>query len=131
MRIHFLIFTGLLGLTLFSCNGNQPGGTKNETAENKTPVGSDTIDAGVQVDSSVCNSYAVTSDTAYLFDEPRVSARRKGYLLKNRLIQGYRAGDKYIQVGSLSSESDTIHGWLLLRDLELIRFTPPKITGAE
>lgn len=128
MRIHYLIFTGLLGLTLFSCNGNQPGGTKNETAENKTPAGADTIDAGVQVDSSACNSYLVTSDTAYLFDEPRVLARRKDYLLKKSFIQGYRAGNKYIRVGSLSPESDTIHGWLLLSDLELVRFTPPKLT---
>ena len=118
MKIITFILSFLL---LNSCIQNQ----SKENAKSNSIPDSLTIASG-KVDSTLSQNYSVDVDTAYIYVNPDSNAKTENYLTKNEWVE-IQAKDG--EFGFAVQLNDTIRnkGWIKLKDLKHIFFTPPKI----
>ena len=131
MKIISLILVSLL---LNSCIQNQQKGNAKKDSLPKSL----TIDTVEINDSTDFENYFVETDTAYFYARADSNAKMKTYLTKNEwTIICKKNGEFGYAVRSLDSNiitpmwTDSIEpkGWLKLRDLKQLLFTPPKIAN--
>ena len=120
MKIITFILSFLL---LNSCIQNQ----SKENAKSNSIPDSLTIASG-KVDSTLSQNYSVDVDTAYIYVNPDSNAKTENYLTKNEWVE-IQAKDG--EFGFAVQLNDTIRnkGWIKLKDLKQIFFTPPKIAN--
>ncbi len=124
----------LIPVILIGCSQKQP----NKEAKNNPLPEPLTIDTVAITDSTHFDNYTVVGDTAYFYAKADPNTKMSTYLTKDEwTIICQEKGEFGYAVRSLDSTiitpmwTDPIKplGWLRLRDLEQLLFTPPKIVG--
>ena len=110
-------------LLLNSCNQNQ---SKEKT--NNKPIKDSLTIVTSQIDSSLSQNYSVDIDTAYIYARPDLTAKTRNYLTKNEWIEIQKKEGEFGFAVQLNDSIKT-KGWLRLKDLKQIFFTPPRIVN--
>jgi hypothetical protein len=73
------------------------------------------------------NNYMVKSSKTYFYNSPDLkSVPRKAYVVKGNLVLSTKYFKNFIQCSFTNSNQQTTYGYILKKDLELVRFNPPK-----
>jgi hypothetical protein len=121
MKIVSLILVSLL---LINCSQNQ----QKEKAKSESFSDSLTVETVDITDSTKFDNYTVVVDTTYFYARPDSNPISGAYLTKNQLTLICCIKDGFGYAARLTDSIAPI-GWLRLRDLKQIYFTPPRIAN--
>jgi len=114
----------VVSLILTSCLQNQ----RKENAKPDSQTDSLTIETVEITDSTHCDNYLVEIDTAYLYARPDSNAILDTYLMKDQMILICHKKGGFGYAVQFTDSTHEVRGWLELRHLKQIFFTPPKIS---
>jgi len=81
----------------------------------------------VTSDSLVIGNYLISVDRSYFFNSPDLQSKSEKYVSKDELVEVYKISGDFVYAGYKPPAENQIKGWLLLKELKQIMFTPPKI----
>jgi hypothetical protein len=113
----------LISLLFVSCLQNQ----QKEKAKTNSQPDSLTIETVEINDSTHCDNYRVEIDTAWLYARPDSNAISGAFLTKNQMILICHKKDGFGYAVQLIDSYLEVRGWLELKYLQQMIFTPPKI----
>jgi len=116
MKISSFIFIILL---IISCN-------QGHSRKSDTPL-TLTVDTIRITDSMPFKSYLVIADTAYFFAKAEPFTKMNSYLTKNQLTTVSKINNEFAYAVLLTDSITYPLGWLQLKKIKKILFTPPKI----
>ena len=124
MRIIVVI---LIVAALVSCAQKQA----KDISKNESPTKALEMDSIEITDSMEFDNYVVEADTAYFYARTDLSTKMPTYLRKRQWTAICKTTDEFGYAVRLTDSSIERHGWLRLKDLKQISFTPPKIVKEE
>lgn len=120
MKIISFIFVSLI---FISCFQNQD----KKSTKTDSPPKSLTADTVFIIDSTLSSNYSVDIDTVYFYASPDSNTKTGTYLTKNESIVIYQKNGEFGYAVPIVESSIESRGWLKLKYLKQIFFTPPKI----